>query len=40
MDEPREFKEWRELQDLQAMRMAHHPGRQETQGARDGAFAD
>jgi hypothetical protein len=40
VDEPREFKERRELQDLQAAGTAHHPGRQETQGARDGAFAD
>jgi hypothetical protein len=40
VDEPREFKERRELQDLQAAGTAHLPGRRETQRARSNAFAD
>ena len=40
VDEPREFTEWRELQDLQAVRMMHYPGRRKTQPARSSAFAD
>jgi len=40
VDEPREFTEWRELQDLQATGTAHNPGRRETQRARGSAFAD
>jgi hypothetical protein len=40
VDEPGEFAEWRELQDLQAARTVHNPGRRETQRARGRAFAD
>jgi hypothetical protein len=40
VDEPREFTERRELQDLQAARTVHYPGRRKTQRARGSAFAD
>jgi hypothetical protein len=38
--EPRKFSERRELEDLQAARTVHKPGRRETQRARGVAFAD
>jgi hypothetical protein len=40
VDEPAEFAEWRELQDLQAARTVHNPGREERKRARGSAFAD
>ena len=40
MDEPGQLAEGRELQDLQAVRMMHYPGRRKTQPAQSSAFAD
>jgi hypothetical protein len=40
VDQPGEFAEGRELEDLQAARTVHKPGRRETQRARGVAFAD
>jgi len=39
VDEPREFAEWRELQDFQAAGTVHDPGRREKQRAPSSAFA-